>query len=372
MDLTVIKESIHSFFPSCKFMTTDSDGSNLENLGMISGLKFRIRYNDRFSDLIIEVPMVIDSFEMIKNETPGMMVGTYSIALVHEFFSKQVIKNDAKNDTISSIISSLVSNYFGVEYGTSKQIDDTQSQEIWYRNNLLESEFIKDVLVPNASSPSSRDSIFYAYIGLDNTFNFKSHTTLLAQDSNMKLTFKNPGQDSLTRFDLLAVSPFTNGLSIMRPSQNKKIVTRNEDGTFTTETIKLKDKTDKDIPILANGTETTDFAYLNYDFSLPAKKASLTGRKNNLFRSSFSYEKLFCKILLNTDIRAGYMVEIEFLNKASADKPAERSAYISGYYLVEEVSHSWLGSEKKGYTEFIVSRKDSRIPNTFKLRDKLL
>lgn len=368
-------DSIHNFFSNASITLNDPFGQVREFLFSIEGNILSINYGIETA----KENLIKNSYVVIADETPeinsrGILNGKINIKLMHEYYDRQIVENKAHKMSISSNINSMLSQY------TFKNlnIDTTQGTTTWYQLNMNQKDFIEQVLLPNSYSDEANKTPFFAFIGNDNIFNFKSYKKMFESSPVATINFRPIKQDESSINEILDLKPFRTGSMKTKENRHRILVLRSmQDGTFSTEVVKMNSTPSiKEggslLPIIGNLSQVTDVHYMSFNYTEKGKKESVTARKAFQQYDSFFLEKFMVTLPFNPILQSGKTINLNasILNESLTN---EYSLYNSGKFLIEDCVHSWSGGTlKRGITQLIISRKYCFIPNTYSLKAKII
>ena len=134
-------DSIYQIFNWGMFVIKDSSSVFQEGFASIEGLDFRLEYGT--DEVINSCDYVVQSDNLSRSETKGLLNGEVTVNLVNKWYDSQEIKSKAYRNRISTIVQNLAGNYF-----KNLDITTTGARDTWYQPLMTDARFINDMLLP--------------------------------------------------------------------------------------------------------------------------------------------------------------------------------------------------------------------------------
>lgn len=353
-----INDSIHRIFPSLVLELKDRTGMLSEYLSTVEKQKITLNYG--LKDNYITCPFVNISDDIPELLGNNNVTGRVEINALHEYYDKQEISGNAFKGRISDIISRKINSY---EF-LSKNVDSTLNDNVWYQALYNDSDFMTEILLPNAYSSDSNETPFFLFIDSNNNFNFKTYNSLTTQNVTKKLFWlhedlNNPESNVIWNFKKIKpgslVNKFARNRNVFKFSK--------DDGSLLSETDKITSyprplENDRYLP-LYNDSLITSYIDLEEEKLEIGKQNNIKGQQIYSMKDSLFLERFYFTTHLDTTLLAGKMIKLEVPGITNKDN-LEKSQYFSDKYLIEESIHTWNTENNtigKGYTNLIVSRK---------------
>jgi hypothetical protein len=362
-----MKDSIHKLYPELNFTMADRSGIFLEYLTFAEGNDIKIQYG--FDNDIIENKYVFVNNNLDKIYESNYINGQVTCLGIHEYFKDQNVISQGYFKRISNIVQEKIATYTF----KGSRINSTGNNDYWYQPLMTDADFMTKLLLPNAYSNNSFDTPFFMFIGNDNYFNLRNYKDMFQTNPVKDIYYIKKDPSKYTRDNLINFQKMNNGSSNTEKIKNRLVFSYSRD---TSELLEEQDAiTDYpndlkgSIPILSNDN-VKSIVELGYEESDIGRNENVLGRKVNSMKESFFIERLILTIPLDVNINAGSTINFKVPNYLGRSD-TEESVFYGGKYLVEESEHVWSGKDRNGFSVLTVSRKDVKLNNTYKLKEKL-
>ena len=367
-----LHESIHSLYPTAKLVINDVTGMLRDNFFGIEGFSLSFSLNNTQMTSITTGDFVVYQNDYDQTNKSRLMTGDLVLDMVHDYYSVQEVKSEAYKNRISSILPDLIDNY------PFSKIDknDTGSKSTWYRMFSTQKDFIEQVLLPNAYSDNANESPFFSFITLSNEFHFNNYKYMTQQSTRLTLEYKPVQEQTLSPYIIYKLKPLYVGSKKHKHLRNENYYTRDkETGVYEFEELKLAEfpkntKTSKKLPAIYDDSLVTSCTAIGFSKEEVGEKEALKARIRYQQKDGLFIERYQITTILNQELVVGKTVTIDVYVPSSNGVTASRVQ--SDDFLIEDCIHHWDGSNKKGSTECIVSRKFVTVPNTSLIKGSML
>ena len=369
MSFSVIEfDSIYQFYPKVKLIVSDYEGIANEYLAFIDGTEIEIKLGSSDDDLK-KCKFVVDKNAVPQQKTSSNGIGgDFEIALIHEYYMRQIKKSKAYQSNISDIISSMISNY----QFSSVDIETTLNSGYWYQPFINDSEFIVDYLLPFAYSNSAQNTPFYAFINSNNEFNFKSFNSMFNSTPLKEITYGTDGNDIISNNNIFYSVNFSQlELSKIRPFFNCKYYNYDKNGELVANKdsllkyIKSKGK----YPVIGSSNDTTQLVSLyDYDVKQEDTKNNNKGYSINIHKDVVLPDKIIINTHIDKNLVCGKTVKIN-LPMVNSNVSDEKSLRNTGIYLIESSYHIW---DSKNARSILICSKQNVLLSSSKYRNNNL
>lgn len=364
-----IADSIYNLSPVVKVSLTDSYGlylgSRIGNYGTPWKLKLTAY------GIPIEYPLKAESFEITSSSETGKgLGGSYSATLLHEFMFQSSEVKAYKNKSASSLISSLFSDFTfngsEYDYSSSSNLD----MDFIYNPGYTPVEFIDKILLP-LSSPTT-DNInnpYYIFIDAQNRLKYISLNTMLQRGAVNTLEISNlesfSSDDGKKKYSpknnsLVAVSaPFSQMYSRIF-NMIDTVTCRVENGEYSTVDSSLKKIAGSKMPFYDRKKSLVRYMS-DKDFQTTDEMMRLQAGINYRNRASYMLDKIVVTTLLNLDLCAGTMVN---LNSYFSNLGETTAKAYTGKYLIESSVHKWDSGYNTGVSQLVLATPTPSVEQT--------
>ena len=366
----LLKDSIYDIFNTANFSFHDVSGLLQESFLLTEGIDIEISYGQEKN--INKCRYVIIRDELDSPEKVGLMSGVIELKLVHKWYDEQEIRSTAYDKKISTIIQSLAQTY--IQGFKKLDIESTVNDNIWYQPLITDSQFINEVLLPNAYSYSSNETPFYCYITNDNIFHLKNAKQMFESNSIDKFVFGIDRANNTKATTIMDLKRWKKGTYLYRNLHHRLIFKLNKDtGALETKDDYLTDHpiTGSNIlPVIIDSDRITGFFDVGYTHSTSGGSENLSGQVNSSMRESIFLERFLISVPFYPKLKSGNAIDIEIFMMTDTNESSLSSNY-SGKYVIEECTHIWNGKDNRAYTQLLIARKYVNIPENYKLKEKL-
>jgi hypothetical protein len=344
-----ITDSIFSLFPQCKIIYSDFLGLMKETGIFVSGRPFEISIE--VEDSLLKIPYIVNNYTSGKPTGRGRIDGTMTILGIHEWYEKQNCECKAYKNSIDKIISEIITYDFG-----KKEIESTANSQIWYRNYLKESEFIKRLL--KYAFSGSKKTSYLAYVNSQNEFQFQSIEKLFMQTEIE--TIKIDSSQALSYDTDLDARLRTS--SWINYSNNRDVIFYyiDKEGNLKKDNKKLKDQMSfiqGKIPLIQKNKnmKSQSMVFLGTEKSDTAFQDNYKGLENWQFLDSIPIERMELITMMKPKLVAGKTIKLEvnsYIDKG--DQGYGLNLFQSDKWLIEKSKHDW--DTRNGFTTLSLIR----------------
>lgn len=354
-------DSIYSLYNRMTVSIEDSMGLFQEAFLTSPGVVHEIDFG--FGNDHVGGKFFIDQTQSLERITPGVMAGRVDANLINSWAYGQSNKFTAYKDRISSIVDRIVSPSFPVVK------NDTGNLGTWLQPGMTDARFINEILLPNAFSKNSDGSPFYAWIGNDGNFNFRSFSAMMSTNSKKTLYYRP--FNATGKLDATAKAQAQTTIMDIKPFSKPAPVKDQKTNFFyidpkTGQAQKITDS------LLNHPSQTFDGPItprvLSKQPGMIPMGVFSSGQQENLkglqafyYRDSLMLEKLLVLLPPNLSLCSGSKVTLEAI--LGHEDVVKHSTRHSGDYLVEMSEHLWSDREKMGFSKLLLSRKVQKVPS---------
>ena len=354
-----ISDNIYSAFPTVKITFADISGLYLELNNFNQGVPLNIKYG-----ILAGFNMLDADFRTSCRDTVSPAVnssglnGTLEVHGIHDsFFSNRNAPNIAlKEITVSSAVRKLFPYELKLFVETTKGNIESYAIDDPY-------QFTRDILLPQASNGKVRPFCFFR--NLANELCFESINKLEEAIPSEILLFA--GDVSINPVNMMtSFLPFNEGLekTLINFHAEGKIL--KNDFSFSKITKNIATDAKCKIPVMGN-TKIHHSPYFHRQFNPKVDYEQLnTAFLSDSMRSGFFVDKAMGMLPFHPNLVAGKTVQI-IASLVDGDNKFELSETFSGKWLIEQSTHIWDGSAKKGQTQLILCRSSMMPKFTSKL-----
>jgi len=362
-----LNESIYSFYNTAILNVNDADGVMQESLVFSEGSEFDITIKVR--EHLVNCRYKVTGFTTGVFNSKQNLGGRVSVNLINEWAYSQEIKSTAYEGRITEVLKQLVTK----PQFRDLDINDTGNKSIWYQPLMTDAKFINEVLIPNSFSNNSDDSPFFAFIDSNNIFHYRNIASMFKKRAKKNYFYAEEAINTRPELLIDNLKKIQNGTIKMR---GHKVFNLNIVGDVVEDRIKIVDypkgATDKQLLILNDKNLDTDSIIHNYVVETQSeieqyKANNYFYNRNGILTDRFTFSVMLSKTSLF--LKAGEVITLRI--PSSLGKTTESILY-SGDYLIESLSHNWMGEHSLGVTNISVGRKFAKVPNFLKLKDKLM
>lgn len=362
-----ISDSIHSLYSKMNLNINDKEGKIAElllsNVGNVIEIKYG--YEER-PDVTVGGSFVVNQDMMGQTgEDSSIFSGPLDIYFFHEWFNQQSNISRSFQDSISNIVRRI-----SREYNFNRvNIDRSGNFGFWYQPLISSAKFLTEILVPRSFSTQSDNTPFFCFIDVHGEFNFLSYKSMFSEDIfNYTYWPKSVGEDSKIDNFILSISRWSDTLQNIKKSINTTSYQIDNDGVFSKKMLNNEEFLTKSLlesyPVSNQIGNSLNYSLDFYDYEgdedQKAKEVQLL--KQSLFRDQF-----LLLVPFNPSIKAGKTINMDLVLPTESNDTF--SSRFSGKYLVESTEHVWDGESKASVSKLVVSRKYSKIPNEYSLKE---
>lgn len=302
---------------------------------------------------------------------PGFFSGEVDVEIVNSWYNKQEAKTIGFKAPISTILTDILSN----SGFTSLDIEITGNNDYWYQMGYTDAKFIRDILLPNAYSSSSKTP-FFAYITNDNVFHLKSLATMLSSSPVATIEYAVPPSNSDNFNYTLNVRRWHQNSDDHREFLSRKIYkVSQDDGSLleTTDDIgSYPPKNNLTVPIMNWNKKTSSIVNLDFEHQETGPSENLLGQQVNSTKKSMFLDRFFVFMPLNPAFKSGATVQFNAYTLDQSNQPI-LSKRFSGIYVIENCEQIWNKEDRKGYSKLIIGRKYiGVIPSSYLMKPQLI
>lgn len=350
----ILSDSIYSIYPKVTISFKDSSGIITESRLATLGLKFDFKLG--FQDDILNLPFVVNSFQLADSDALPYLNGVLEIELVHSFLKNYkkdfyVYENMSPSDILEDIIKNEKFRKTIVEKTVSIQ------DEPYYNNNLTFEMFLDKIIFPNSLSSINQNDPYFCFIDVENCFHFETYSEMVKK-SPVKTIKLTPKLDEIGVLEhILEFNPFSSRYENIKDylKFNHAYILDDENLSINEDLKNIIDNRQTPMSII----EEENITYIvNEDFADETSIKQSEIRINNLKKEKNTLDRLFVTTLLDTSIGAGKVIKVE-----SEYQDDNISSSFTGNYLIEATQHSWESETEKGFTRMILSRQKVSYPS---------
>lgn len=357
-----LEDSIHMMYPRLNMYLSDTTGLMQEYFATGEGLQYQLEYG-RLNETV-KSKYVVMADSLPETLSAGVLNGTVKVELIHDYFDTQTIISNAYNNRISIIVRNLADKY----RFRSINVNDTGNQRVWYQPMMNDVDFIEKILLPNAYSSNGFNSPFFCFVGLDNSFNFRNFKSMFDSSPVEEIYLSTQTQESTQDPNLVrSISRVHVGADTTKKYRSREFFTINKDnGELITNSYSITDipSSIRTVPIIDTSDNLQSYYFQGSSPSSPTLDQDIIGDRNNSMRGSLFLDRFVVELSLNTNLRAGRVVNLDIRTFKDIDGDQDSLAF-RGKYLIENSKHAWFGPSQTGTTRLLISRKQVNAPSTY-------
>ena len=351
-----ISDSIYEIFPRASLAFPD-EAVVFKSGGLLTD-GFPIALSLGMDGKKVGCSYVVAQGETESPETKGFVSGALKLSLVHRGRSLMTSRSRALKGAISDVMSTVTT---PLRFSSSF-LEKTRGMSTWWQTGDDEEDFLTKVLLPVASSYSGKDTPMYLFGDSADRINLMSFASMVGGKPVGEYTMEPQSPSAMaesgvtTFYDL---RPFTEGLMPnLLLSKPRVIGYRSSDAS----TLDAEDsafshaKGDGDSMPLPKPKGDTRFLDLGRQIQETNEKIFWQARINNSYRPLLSQEKILVTLPLDPSLVAGKLLSVKVALPDLGSKGSQVDSHYTGTWLAESTAHAWIGSNKKGTTQAVLTR----------------
>ncbi len=368
-------DSIHSFYNRATLSYEDQFGLLQEGFYTVPGVMHQISYS--FDDVKLTGMYSVDKTQSGQRIMDGVMAGRVDLNLLNNFAFQQEEKFLSFKDRISSVVRKVIDPIYSDSMGL-QDINDTGNLSTWIQPGLTDAKFINNILRPNAYSFNSDNSPFFAWIGSDGKFHFRSYSSMMGGNAVANLTYRPKSSTNMNKTDESKKEAQTSVMDL-RVFSKAPLVTNKETNFYYLDPMTSQASVAKDsIYNHPKAVGEQKLARLMFDspekvslgFFSKAQKENRLGLQAHHFREDLLLDKIMVLLPPNFSLVSGKKVNLDaFLGLKNAQDKLASSARYSGDWLVEMSEHLWSSKEKMGFSKLLLTRQSQNVPTGYDMKD---